>query len=607
MAPPLSLQSITKAYGVRPLFERLDLDLQTGERLGIIGPNGSGKSTLMKILAGIETPDSGKRVSARDIRILHVGQEDAFGENDTCESYLASTLKALPEYEREAQVAIALGKAGFEWNEQPVSELSGGWRKRLSLCRMLALEPDVALLDEPTNHLDLEGVRWLEDTLRKYNGTVALISHDRWFLDRVATRVVEIDPRHASGCFYASGGYGDFIIARDLQVAGMLAKQETLANQVKREEEWLRKQPKARTVKSAARVSRAGDLRSELNDLGRRNNINQRAAIDFTATGRRANALIAAEGFCVDRGGRRLVNNLDIDLGPGDRLGLLGGNGSGKSTLMMALGGLLEKSGGSLRHLGNLKVVRFEQDRGRLDPNISLRRTLCPNGDTIEFRNGSVHVVGWAKRFLFRVEQLDQLVGKLSGGEQARLLISMLVREPADVLILDEPTNDLDIPALEVLEEALLDFPGALLMVTHDRWLLDRVCDRLLVLDGSGGCTWVNEFSAWESTQHEKPERGIKNNKGGKDSRGTKSHGRREKSESGLSTKEKRELERIQQTIQNAEASAAAIEVEIADPTLAQDPEAMTKACLRLTKAQRAVEDCYVRWQELEAKACADE
>jgi len=593
MAVQLSLQAVTKAFGTHPLFEAITFSVQEGDRLGIIGPNGSGKSTLLTIMSGALAPDAGERVCPRGFRVGHLNQVDTFATDATCTGAISAVLTDLPAHERDARIGIILGKGGFPNPEARVDTLSGGWRKRLSICRLLVQDFDLLLLDEPTNHLDLAGVRWLEDILRRHHGTVVLVSHDRWFLDRAVTRVIELDRRHPGGSFQAPGGYGDFVAAREVYLDGQRARQETLANRVRREEEWLSRQPKARTTKSVARIQRAGELRQELNQVSWRNNQNQKAAIDFSATGRRANAMISAEGLRIDRGGKTLLNDLDIDIGPGDCLGLLGPNGSGKSSLMMVLGGLLDSTAGKIRRLGGLRVVRFEQDRGRLDPNVTLRRTWCPNGDTIPFRNGSVHVVGWAKRFLFRTEQLDLPVGKLSGGEQARLLISLLVREPADVLLLDEPTNDLDIPALEVLEEAILDFPGAVMLVTHDRWLLDRVGSRMLALDGKGGHTWVDEYAAWEKAQHEQQP-------------SAKSASTRpRKAATTITTTERRELERMEATIAKAEATITAIDAELASPAIQSDGKALEDACERLAKAQEHLDDCYTRWGELEAKNSA--
>ncbi|MBA3710129.1 MAG: ABC-F family ATP-binding cassette domain-containing protein [Planctomycetes bacterium] len=452
-------------------------------------------------------------------------------------------------------------------------------------------------MDEPTNHLDLEGVLWLERVLVGASFSCVVASHDRWFLERIATRVVEISPRHPGGSFNAPGGYVEFLRLRDEHFAGQESRQETLANKVRRENEWLRKQPKARTVKSQSRIDEAGRLAGELADVSYRNSRNKTVDIDFDASGRRTNDLVVATGIAKTLGGRKLFSGLDLELGPGTRLGLLGRNGSGKSTLLRIIAGELQPDAGAIKRAVELRVVVFHQDRSRLDPKKTLRQSLCPNGDTVSYRGRPIHLMAWAKRFLFKPEQLDLLVGTLSGGEQARILISLLMLQSADLLLLDEPTNDLDIPTLEVLEESLLDFPGAVVLVTHDRFMLDRVSTELLALDGAGGATSYADYAQWQATVERAvlppvPARG-----------GERGSERKPAARlSGLSGKERRELEKMETAIASSEAAAETLQSQIDSGTF-KDPELLNDACTRLAAAHTDVEKLYARWADLEAKA----
>ncbi len=331
------------------------------------------------------------------------------------------------------------------------------------------------LLDEPTNHLDLDGILWLEKLLVSSRLLAyVVISHDRAFLDRVANRVVEVAPHYPGGTFISAGSYTTFLEKRAEYLEARTQYRDSLANRVRRELEWLGRGPKARTTKSQARIDETERLMADLAQVRSELNTSQ-AGIELTGSGRRTKRLVVASGVHKTLGGRELFNDLDLVLQPGQRLGVVGANGSGKSTLLKFLAGWLESDSGVIRRAHQLQVAYFDQDREHLDQTLSLRRALAPEGDTVLYRDREVHVVTWARRFQFRDDQLDQPVSELSGGEQARIHIARLMLRPADLLLLDEPTNDLDIPTLEVLEASLPDFPGALVLVSHDRYLLDRV------------------------------------------------------------------------------------------------------------------------------------
>ncbi len=392
-----------------------------------------------------------------------------------------------------------LGRAGFADPQTTTSLLSGGWRRRLAIARELIRRPDLLLLDEPTNHLDIEGVRWLEEILLSNRGASVMVSHDRYFLENVCTRIAEVNRIYPDGVFTTSGKYSDFLEKREDYLASQAKEREALANLVRREIEWLRRGAKARTSKSKARIATAGELQVKLAESQDRARMGT-TDIDFTGTGRRTKRLVIAERIAREFGGRKLFRDVSFALGPGMRLGLLGANGSGKTSLLKLLAGEAAPDGGSIQFADALRVVYFDQNREQLDAEVTLRRALAPTGDSVIFQDRVIHVVSWAKRFLFRQDQLELPVGRLSGGEQARVLIARLMLKPADLLLLDEPTNDLDIPTLEILEESLLEFTGAIVLVTHDRFMLDRVSTVLLALNGKGGAEFFADYAQWEAT-----------------------------------------------------------------------------------------------------------
>ena len=499
MSVLLSVQGLCKSYGPRPLFTDLCLDLRAGERVGLIGPNGSGKSTLLKLLAGREEADAGTRSLRRSARLGYLAQDDVFAAGQSVREVLLAALaeESIEDHERETRAAIVLTQVGFADTEQQASVLSGGWRKRLALARELARRPDLLLLDEPTNHLDLPGIVWLEQLLRAAPFGYVVATHDRAFLRAIADEVIEISRVYPGGYFRSAGSYDDFAQRREEFLDAQARRQESVANQVRRETEWLGRKAAARTRKAGFRIDAAGRRREELEELKYRNAAAGAAAIDFVATGRQTRKLLMAEGLAKSLGGRSLFAGLDVMLTPGTKLGLLGPNGSGKSSFLRVLAGEIDPDAGTIGKADGLRTVMFEQGRAALDPSVTLRRALCPNGDTVICRDRSLHVAAWAKQFLFRAEQLDVLVGSLSGGEQARVRMAQLMLRPADLLLLDEPTNDLDIPALEVLEDSLTEFPGALVLVSHDRELMDRLCTEVIGLDGSGGAALYGSISQW--------------------------------------------------------------------------------------------------------------
>ena len=595
----LSCESLGKSYGVKPLFTDLSLGLCEGDHVGLIGPNGSGKSTLLKILAGLEKPDCGTRSVRRQLRIGYVPQEPSFGAQYSVEDALSQILldDGLDPHEQGARIAKALSLGGFVRSDQSVSTLSGGWKKRLAIARSLILEPDVLLMDEPTNHLDVEGILWLEGLLKTEPHAFIVVSHDRRFLESVTTRIWELNRRYGNGVFQANGRYSEFLEQRDAALQAQADYQASLANRVRREVEWLRRGPKARTTKAKARIDQAGRMIHELQDIESRQ-AQGSAGIDFTASGRKSRQLLIAKGIEKSLGGKLIISDVDILLGPGERVGLLGPNGGGKTTVLKLLAGTVEPDKGTITRADRLRMVTFEQHRESLDQQATLRRALAPaGGDAVVYQDRSVHLVSWAKRFLFKPEQLDLPVSRLSGGEQARLLIARLMLEPADLLILDEPTNDLDIPTLDVLEDSLLEFTGALVLVTHDRWLLDRVSTRLLALDGMGRAEWFADYTQWEEAQVRKAAQERKSQIA-KESFAPAGTSKRK----GLSYKEQKEWDQIEAKILEAEETVMTCQAAANDPAIASSATDLQERYAALHTAQAEVERLYARWAELDEK-----
>ncbi|HEX2224476.1 MAG TPA: ABC-F family ATP-binding cassette domain-containing protein [Thermoanaerobaculia bacterium] len=606
----LSCESISKGYGARPLFESLSFGLAEGDRVGLIGPNGSGKSTFLRILAGIEEPDSGIRALRRGTRLGYVPQDPQFNPGLTIETVLTEALADDPaeDFEKAARVAVTLGKAGFPDPAQPVEVLSGGWRKRLAIARELVRTPDVLLLDEPTNHLDVDGVLWLEELLRAEALAFLVISHDRYFLENVASRMLELDRRYPEGMLQSPGKYSDFLEKRDEILRNQAEYQASLANRVRREVEWLKRGAKARTTKAKGRIQEAERLIDELREMKERTGpaANARVGLDFNASDRKTKKLLVAQGLTKSFGDRKIVSRLDLKLTPGLRLGLIGPNGSGKTTLLSLLDGSLEPDGGTIERAEWLRTVRFEQGRETLDRSVSLRRALAPEGDSVVYQDRSIHVASWAKRFLFRSEQLDTPVSRLSGGEQARILIARLMLRPADLLILDEPTNDLDIPTLEVLEESLLEFPGALVLVTHDRYLLETVSTYILALDGKGNAQYFADYEQWEAHREQaQKESAAKPAKAAPAAVSAVPGAAAPPAKAGakkLSYKDKIEWEQMVWKITAAEDALAAAQAAVEDPAVATDAAALRARCEVLENARAEVERLYARWAELEEK-----
>jgi ABC transport system ATP-binding/permease protein len=611
----LHARDISKTHSVRTLFHDVSLSVDRGDRIGVIGPNGAGKSTLLKILGKQDHPDSGEILTPSAVSSVYIPQVDRFEPDSTI---FESVLSKAPEnaanhLDPQTITEIALSRVGFEQNQwtQQASILSGGWRKRLSTACALAEcanEPDLVLLDEPTNHLDLEGIDWLESFLTQRQGGQSsyasiFVTHDRRFLEQVATRIVELSDAYPGGLLSVDGNYTEFVRRRAEFVDGQAKAAQSLANEVRKDDVWLARGPQGRQTKQKKQIDASAQRKVELDTIRARNQAatNSGAKVEFSATDRQTKKLINAAGVSKTYGERTLFQDLDLVFGVGDCVGLLGANGSGKTTLIKVLIGEIESDSGEIRYSDPLpRVVVFSQHRQDFEPSTPLSEALCPISDRVIFRGKTMHVKSWSRRFMFRDDQLSQPVSSLSGGELARVHIARIMLETADVLVLDEPTNDLDIPTLELLEESLQDFPGAVILVTHDRTMLENLATRIVVLDGSGDhqhCPSLDQAIRVLDRGAENSELEPKTKAPAEKTVKSRDMTQPKK----LSYKNQREFDQIEEKIMVAEETAENAHNALGDPKVIADHTKMTQACKVLDEAQAEVARLYARWDELES------
>jgi len=603
LPPIVSAQGLSKRYGAAPLFQNISFTVSEGDRIGVIGPNGSGKSTLLEMLIDRVKPDSGDVAIRKGTRLSSVAQISEFSAGVTIRSVIETALDraAVPDAERASRFAETLGRAGFVDLDAHAATLSGGWRKRLAIAEALVQTPDILLLDEPTNHLDLAGIQWLESVLRNAPFACVVVSHDRYFLENVANKMVELNPAYEDGVLRVSGNYSAFLEAKEEYLHAQKKRQESLENRVHSELEWLRRGPKARATKAKARIDKAHEMIGELAEMNARSRTAS-AEIDFSATNRKTKQLITLDDVSYGVGSRTLFKNIHFSVTSGMRVGLVGPNGSGKTTLLRLMRGDIKPETGKVRRAEGLRIVYFDQNR-ELDPDITLRRALAPDSDAVIYQDRVIHVASWAERFLFSTENLNQRVGRLSGGERARVLIAQLMLQPADVLLLDEPTNDLDIPTLEILEESLLEYPGALVLVTHDRFMLDRVSTVAVGLDGLGAAERFADYSQWETWQRAQSAAVVsKSADGNRRPRSADDRSPRAAARKKLSYKEAREFSTMEERIHEAEQVLQAKRVTLEDTAITSDRISLRNALSELDEAQKLVDALYARWAELEQK-----
>jgi ATP-binding cassette subfamily F protein uup len=597
MSVLLSVHELKFAFAHRVLFEGLTFSVSSGEKIALIGQNGAGKSTLMKIIAGLMDPDSGSVTRGRGLKVGYLPQTPDLDENLSARDAVYQGVTSEEDWSGISAAEEAMSRLSIPV-ETRVSSLSGGWKKKVALARELARSPDVLLLDEPTNHLDVESILWLEDFVRESPLCVITISHDRAFLNRVARRTIEVDRRNPGGILSVEGNLDHFFGVKEEYLEAQAAREESLKNVLRREIEWLRRGAKARTTKQKARIERAEDLKVEVQDLGQKNRQGS-VKLEFESSGRGPKKLIEMKAISKTYGDRSIFSDFSLLITPETRLGLMGKNGAGKSTLIRMIAGVEEADRGEIRRADRLEVLYFEQNRETLDPGISVLRTVCPSGETVEFQGRKMHVRSYLDRFLFSGGAVEVMVEKLSGGEQARLLLARMMLRPGNLLILDEPTNDLDLQTLDVLEDCLREFPGAVILVSHDRSFMSAVCDDILALPENVRFSDVFQWEGWFKREQKRAQDLARGKSHDSVVMQPKLERRR------LSYKEQLEFDRMEETILEKETELGGLEAHSARPEIVSNSVELLKTTERMGELQAEIERLYARWAELEEKGGA--
>ena len=597
----LNAHEIDKSYAAKTLFSGLSFGVQNGERIGLIGPNGAGKSTLLQILGGVEKPDSGSVTLSRGLRLGFLRQNPIFNEEESVFECILSGSNDPYEPETLGLASELISRLELNSSEagedRPLKELSGGWRKRVALARELIKRPDLLLLDEPTNHLDLMSILWLEKYLAQNSDlAILMVTHDRLFLQKTCNVIYDLDPRNPGNLLKFTGPYSEYLDYKEQVMQGMKSLEAARKNYLRSETDWLRRGSIARQTKQQARINRAGELKDEVKSLIAQNR-EQKINVEFAELDRSPKRMIEAKNISKKIGDRYLFKDFSFLIGPKTRMGLVGRNGSGKSTLIRTLIGQEPPDSGSVFMNEDIKVAYFEQQKQELQQDVSVLKTICPEGDYVHVQGQPIFAKSYLHRFNFRTEQMDLPVRRLSGGEQSRLLIAKLMMQTEPILVLDEPTNDLDIATLGVLEAALKDFPGAVILVTHDRYFMDQVANRIVALtDNEGEVLQFADFFQWEEWYE---------NIGSLQKPKTKTTGlvaASDKPKTKLSYKDQRELDMMESTISEAEEKVRQLEQSIHEPEVQSDYAKLQSLGAELTQAQARVEDLYKRWSELSSK-----
>ena len=611
----LTANDIAKSYGTTVLLDSAELHIEHGERIGLVGLNGSGKSSLLRILAGKEDADGGDFAWRTDTRVTYLPQRP---ELDPADRLLDVAMKGaalgpggLDRHEQEGMARKQLAELGIEDPLTSVHEASGGMKRKAAIAAALLEQPDLLLLDEPTNHLDIETVQWLERALANYPGALLLVTHDRYFLNTVVDRILEIRKR---ALYSWPGTFEDYLDGR-LEQEGLEARAEDKRKQrLKTELAWLRRSPKARTTKQKARIQRAEALMES--DFERPATVTLQVAQGM----RPGKQILDLEALDIGFAGHRpLVAGVTLAMTKGWRVGVVGPNGAGKTTLLRTLVGELPALGGQVKLGVNTEALYIDQARTGLNPNASVREAATDTGgDWVHLPDGKLHVASYLERFLFRGDDLRQKVGSLSGGQRFRLLLARRLQRPMNLLVLDEPTNDLDFETLSVLEEALLEYPGCLALVSHDRAFMDRVCTHILHLPGDG--SWDlhhGNWSQWQQRVAEEKRAEKKAEKSAEKAASQAGEGREKPEDPGkkrdlngepapkLTYAERLRLDGIEAEIEQAESAVEKAEAVMADPEVTADYARLQPAAAALEQAMAVRDVLYEEWERLEAKQAA--
>ncbi|AVG42832.1 ATP-binding cassette domain-containing protein [Achromobacter insolitus] len=601
LATLITLTDIQLAYGHHPLLDHADFAIQAGERIGLIGRNGAGKSSLLRLLDGRTQPDDGDIARSSGLRVATVEQEPELDENATVFDVVCNVEGDHEDWQRPSRVRSVLEKLGLPADVQ-IAGLSGGTRKRVALARALVDEPDLLLLDEPTNHLDFEGIAWLEDMLRAWKGAAVIITHDRRFLDAVATRIVELD---RGRLLSFPGNFSQWQERKAQWLESERLEQARFDKLLAQEEVWIRKGVEARRTRNEGRVRRLERLRVERAE--RRERVGDVSLA--LAEGQRSGKLVAELDHVRKAFGDKIVvDDYSTTILRGDRIGIIGPNGAGKTTLLKLILGEMQPDSGTTRLGTNVAVAYFDQMRAQLDENATLVDIISPGSEWVEISGARKHVMSYLGDFLFSPARAGSPVRSLSGGERARLLLARLFARPANVLVLDEPTNDLDIETLELLEELLQEYSGTVLLVSHDRAFLNNVVTQTIAYEGDG--RWRDYVGGYDEWVAQRPAPAVSTEAAAPAARPADDAAARAKAarpkpakSAKMNSWELRELEGLPDAIAALEAQQAELAGKLADGSLYRDaPAELERINSELAKLESELEERFARWELLEAR-----
>ena len=595
----ISVQDVSIGFGGPRLLEEINLQIESGEWVGLLGRNGMGKSTLLKLIAGDILPHSGTIARQQNIRVAYLPQEVPEGLSGRVREIIESGLETMPgslddehQWQRQHQVDKVLSRMELDF-EARFEILSAGLKRRVYLARGLVRNPDLLLLDEPTNHLDINSIDWLEDFLKRWGGTLLFVTHDRVFLQRLATRIVELD---RGKLFDWDCDYSTFVKRKDDMLSAEQSQNAVFDKKLAQEEQWIRKGIEARRTRNEGRVRALKRLRKMRQE---RRELSGKVRMQISADNRSGRLVIEAENISFSYGNKNVVSNFSTTIQRGDKIGIVGPNGSGKTTLLRILMGELQPAQGQVGHGTNVEMAYFDQLRAQLDESKSVLDNVGQGRDTIMINGRERNLMGYLEDFLFSRDRARGPISALSGGERNRLLLARLFTQPANLLILDEPTNDLDIETLEVLEDLLLDYEGTLLLVSHDRAFLNNIVTSTLILDGNGNVTeYVGGYDDWHKQTEQipapkppKPDSIIQ----------AESKADSKPAPRKLSYNEKRELGQLPKRIEMLEVEQHALSVRMETPEFyQQEGSVITQAVERLQELQQELSALYHRWTELE-------
>jgi ATP-binding cassette subfamily F protein uup len=625
--PLLKLDKVDLHYGTHTLLDHIELSVRAGDRIGLLGRNGAGKTTLLKVINGLIVPDSGERWLRPGTKIAYLDQALPQADDQDVYDVVAhglvdvgdhlaryhhcilegdmdglaeaqSALEAMDGWRLQQKVDSVISQLQLP-GDAMMSTLSGGWRRRVALGKALVSEPEILMLDEPTNHLDIPAIEWLESQLQSYPGAIIFVTHDRAFLQQVANTIIELDRGHLR-CW--EGRYQDFLTFRDQQLSAEERENTLFDKRLAEEEKWIRQGIKARRTRNEGRVRALKSMRQE---RSQRREKTGTAEFSMESADRSGKRVAELEHVSQSYDGKAVISDFSTLVSRGDRIGIVGANGAGKSTLIKILLGELEPDEGKVTLGTKLEVAYFDQLRVHLDPEKNLIDNVCGGQDFIEINGKRKHAISYLGDFLFAPDRVRTPVKALSGGEQNRAILAKLFCKPANLLVLDEPTNDLDVETLELLEEILLEFKGTVLLVSHDREFMDNVVTSILVLDGKGNIEeHVGGYSNWAA-------RGGRlysiDEKGGakeistlKPATAVESKSSAAPAHKKLSYKDQRELDALPGLIEELEQQQSELEVKISAPDFYQQDHAATSGTLeQLSAVKEKLEAAYARWEEL--------